>query len=75
MWDRIDRTGDLFRQRPILNPVLANLHYNWPVHRIGPRIRIAPKETVLLVFRDSNDQIHFAENHKLYRSRRTREDQ
>jgi len=61
MWDRIDRTGDLFKQRPILNPVLANLHYNWPVHRISPRIRIAPKETFLLVFRDSNDQIQFAE--------------
>lgn len=60
-WDRVDRTGDLFKQHPILNPVLANLHYSWPVHQIGPRIRIAPKETFLLVFRDSNDQIQFAE--------------
>jgi len=31
------------------------------VHRIGPRIRIAPKETFLLVFRDSNYQIQFTE--------------
>ena len=60
-WDEVDRAGDLFKQRPILNPVLANLHYSWPVHRIGSRIRIAPKETFLLVFRDSNDQIQFAE--------------
>ena len=31
------------------------------MHRISPRIRIAPKETFLLVYRDSNDQIQFAE--------------
>lgn len=60
-WDKVDRAGDLFKQHPILNPVLASLHYSWPVNRISPRIRIAPKETFLLVYRDSNDQIQFAE--------------
>lgn len=60
-WDRIDCAGDLFQKHPILNPVLESLHYSWPVHRIGPRIRVAPKETFLLVFRESNDQIQFAE--------------
>ena len=33
----IDDAGDLVEGFPILNPVLANLHYDWPVHRIGPR--------------------------------------
>ena len=60
-WDRIDPEGDLLEQRPILNPVLASLHYHWPVQRISPRARIAPAETYLLVFRDADDQVQFME--------------
>lgn len=57
----IDPHGDLLEQRPILNPVLANLRYHWPVQRIQPGVRIAPAETYLLVFRDNEDQIQFIE--------------
>jgi uncharacterized protein len=57
----IDPEGSLLEQRPVLNPVLANLCYRWPVHRIGPRARIMPVETYLLVFRDTSDQIQFTE--------------
>lgn len=57
----IDPHGDLLDQQPVLNPVLANLRYRWPVQRIQPRARIAPAETYLLVFRDSEDQIQFLE--------------
>ena len=57
----IDPHGDLLNQRPVLNPVLANLRYHWPVQRIQPRARIAPADTYLLVFRDSDDQIQFIE--------------
>ncbi len=57
----IDREGSLLKQRPVLNPALANLCYRWPVHRIAPRIRVAPAETYLLLFRDASDQIQFAE--------------
>ena len=60
-WNRIDLEGDLLEQRPILNPVLASLHYHWPVQRISPRARIAPAETYLLVFRDADDQVQFME--------------
>lgn len=60
-WSRIDPEGDLLEQRPMLNPVLANLHYRWPVQRISPRVRIAPTETYLLVFRDAGDQVQFME--------------
>jgi uncharacterized protein len=60
-WSGIDPEGSLLEQRPVLNPVLANLCYSWPVHRIGPRVRIPPMETYLLVFRDTGDQIRFTE--------------
>ncbi|BCT66684.1 hypothetical protein NNRS527_00251 [Nitrosospira sp. NRS527] len=60
-WAAIDREGSLLEQRPILNPVFANLRYNWPVHRIGPRTRVTPTETYLLVFRNADDQIQFTE--------------
>jgi len=60
-WDRIDPGGDLLEQRPMLNPVLASLHYHWPVQRIGSRVRIAPAETYLLVFRDAGDRVQFME--------------
>lgn len=60
-WNRIDPEGDLLEQRPMLNPVLANLYYHWPVQCISPRVRTAPKETYLLVFRDASDQVQFME--------------
>src|SRR5690242_13555168 len=60
-WKVIDPDGSLFEQRPILNPVLANLRYGWPVHRIAPRVRVSAAETYLLVFRDVSDQIQFTE--------------
>ncbi len=60
-WNRIDVEGSLLEQRPALNPVLANLRYRWPVHYIGPRVRIKPAETFLLVFRDASDAVRFTE--------------
>jgi hypothetical protein len=53
--------GDLLEGVPVLNPVLANLRYDWPVHRIAPRRKIHPAETHLLVFRDPADQVQFSE--------------
>ena len=60
-WEVIDPTGSLLEQRPILNPVLANLRYDWPVHRIAPRVRVSAAETYLLVFRDAGDLVQFTE--------------
>lgn len=60
-WKMIDATGNLLEGRPLLNPVLANLCYHWPVHHIRPRARIIQAETYLLLFRDANDEIQFSE--------------
>lgn len=54
-----DEDGDLTLGRPVLNPVLANLSYQWPVHRIRPRAKVIPDPTYLLVFRDAKLQLQF----------------
>ena len=60
--DRVfDAAGDLTDGVPLLNPVLANLRYDWPVQRIAPRRKVLPAETFLLVFRDPEDQVQFSE--------------
>ena len=59
--DGVDPAGDLLDGVPVLNPVLANLAYRWPVQRIGPRVRVVPAATCLLVFRDSDERICFKE--------------
>lgn len=56
-----DTSGDLIEGRPLLNPVLANLAYRYPVHRIKPRTKITETPTYLLVFRDSNMKVRFME--------------
>ena len=57
----VDAAGDLLEGVPLLNPVLANLRYDWPVQRIAPRRKGAPAETFLLVFRDADDRVRFDE--------------
>ena len=57
----VDATGDLLEGVPLLNPVLANLRYDWPVQRIAPRRKVVPAETWLLVFRDVDDAVTFSE--------------
>jgi len=57
----VDGSGDLLDGVPLLNPVLANLRYDWPVQRIAPRRKVQPAETHLLVFRDAADQVRFSE--------------
>lgn len=54
--------GDLLAGRPVLNPALMNLAYAWPVQRIGPDVRPRrPAATHLLVYRDGDDNVRFAE--------------
>ncbi len=60
-WGAVDTTGSLLEGRPVLNPVLANLYYHWPVHHLAPRVSAARADTYLLVFRDSEDQVRFIE--------------
>lgn len=54
-----DPAGDLMAGVPVLNPVLANLRYSWPVHRIAPRRRIEAAETCILGWRDADDRVLF----------------
>ena len=57
----VDPAANLIDGVPLLNPVLANLRYDWPVHRIAPRRKVRPVETWLLVFRDKDDRVQFSE--------------
>jgi len=57
----VDESGDLLDGVPLLNPVLANLRYDWPVQRIAPRRKVQAAETFLLVFRDADDHVQFSE--------------
>ncbi len=57
----VDAHADLLDGVPLLNPVLANLRYDWPVQRIAPRRKVQPAETWLLVFRDAQDEMRFSE--------------
>ena len=56
-----DVQGDLIEGRPFLNPVLANLAYQYPVHRIRPRVKVVATPTFLLVFRDAGFNMRFIE--------------
>jgi hypothetical protein len=60
-WAMVDAKGSLLEGRPALNPVLANLYYQWPVHRLGPRTPADRADTYLLVFRDAGDEVRFIE--------------
>lgn len=58
----VDAKGDLLNQRPVVNPALMNLAYQWPVHRIGPAYRPRKSQPVqLLVFRDEVEKVRFME--------------
>ena len=57
-----DPWGDLMAGMPVLAPALMNLAYAWPVQRIGPDYRPRkPRQTHLLVYRDSEDDVRFVE--------------
>jgi hypothetical protein len=58
----IDPNGDLLASRPILSPVMQNLSYHYPVHRIGPDFQPSepPEEmTHLVVYRNRQDEVQF----------------
>ena len=52
--------GDLMLGKPVLNPTLMNLSYQWPVHKIGPDYRPRKKQpTQLMVYRNRDDEVQF----------------
>lgn len=47
---------------PHPNPALMHLHYQWPVHRIGPSYRPRkPQATFMLVYRDRTETVCFSQ--------------
>lgn len=63
-WRKIDKTVDLLDGEPVISPLAWILSYQWPVQNIGPNYlpEEAPEtETYLLLYRDSEDEVHFME--------------
>lgn len=61
-------SGDLLEGRPVLNPALELLSYDYPVQLISPRIKpTQPLETPvhLLVYRDAEFQVRFIETNPI----------
>lgn len=57
-----DPDGDLLVGQPLLNPAQMRLAFHWPVHRISLEWRPRrPEATHLLVYRDRDDAVQFAE--------------
>lgn len=60
--EQLDQETDLLNAVPVLSPLAWPLQYQYPVQKIGPDfIPEAPGEspTLLLVYRDAEDDIHF----------------
>ena len=60
----LDRNGDVWTGVPVRSPLAWPLSYRFPVHRIGPDFqptRPEPTPTHLLVYRDRDDAVRFAE--------------
>lgn len=61
----IDPDGDLLSGQPILNPTAQLTCYSYPVHRIGPRFRLAELDTLegqvfwYLLYRDHEEVVRF----------------
>lgn len=57
-----DPDGDLLNAIPIVNPVMANLAYRYPVHQLSTAyspVSAPENSTHLLVYRDADDNIRF----------------
>ena len=54
--------GDLMASKPRVSPLVANLVYQYPVHKISPGFQPrSPEQTHLVVYRDRNDKVCFME--------------
>lgn len=60
--DQIDPNGDLLHGIPVLNQLAVPVHYNWPVHLLGPEyLPTEPPsdQTFIIVFRKPDDEVAF----------------
>ncbi|GAB4186117.1 MAG: DUF2063 domain-containing protein [Wenzhouxiangellaceae bacterium] len=59
---RVDEDGDLLEQIPVLSPLAWQVSYHFPVQHIRPDFQpdeAPPQPTHLLVYRRSDDSVHF----------------
>jgi len=62
--ENIDANGDLLTQRPVFSPLAWPLHYQFPVHKMGPEYlpdETPQQPTYLVVYRNRNDEVRFLE--------------
>jgi hypothetical protein len=62
--NNVDPEGDLLTGIPVLSPLVWQLAYHYPVHRIGPDFlpdRPGATPTFLVVYRDRKDEVGFME--------------
>lgn len=60
----VDPNGDLMTSHPVLSPVMHNLSYRFPVHRISidyQPLQAGDDLTHLVVFRNRQDEVNFLE--------------
>lgn len=58
----IEPDGDLGNSKPVFNPTMQLLNYDYAVHKISPRRKPKqPESTQLLVFLNADDQVKFIE--------------
>ena len=60
---RYQSDGDLLDAIPVVNPVMANLAYRYPVHQISRRLQpLTPsaQPVYLLLYRDADDVVRFS---------------
>jgi len=58
----VNPNGDLLNAHPVLSPVMQNLSYHYPVHRIGPDFQPLQADgeiTHLVVFRNRQNEVRF----------------
>ena len=61
-WEQIDPNGDLLEGIPVVSPVAWPLHYQYPVHQLGPAYQPTepPAEaSFLIVYRNREDKVKF----------------
>lgn len=57
--------NDLLERRPVVSPLVWNLSYQYPVHRISPRYqpqKAPDTPTFLVVYRNRDDEVKFMES-------------
>jgi hypothetical protein len=63
--ETIGDSADFLNRVPVLSPLVWNLSYEYPVHKIGPGFEPdtpPPERTYLVVYRNRQDQVEFLES-------------